>query len=124
MYHGTHEGAFLGVAPTHRKIQFENDLCGFRIGILQKELRHILQHLMTTPYVPPEGSLWSIPVANGDGLAARDSWKRSSLQFCRMARGFRSCQNSHACDNACGNGTSRRRIGAPRRSHFAGTASV
>jgi predicted ester cyclase len=22
-YHGTHEGTFLGVAPTHRKIQFE-----------------------------------------------------------------------------------------------------
>ena len=23
-YHGTHEGALLGVAPTHRKIQFES----------------------------------------------------------------------------------------------------
>jgi predicted ester cyclase len=23
-YHGTHEGAYLGVAPTHRKIQFED----------------------------------------------------------------------------------------------------
>jgi steroid delta-isomerase-like uncharacterized protein len=23
-YHGTHEGAFLGVSPTHRKIQFES----------------------------------------------------------------------------------------------------
>lgn len=22
-YHGTHEGPFLGIAPTHRKIQFE-----------------------------------------------------------------------------------------------------
>ena len=22
-YHGTHEGSFLGIAPTHRKIQFE-----------------------------------------------------------------------------------------------------
>ena len=23
-YHGTHEGPFLGIAPTHRKIQFES----------------------------------------------------------------------------------------------------
>ena len=37
-YHGTHEGPFLGIAPTHRKIQFE------RVDVMRVQNGKITDH--------------------------------------------------------------------------------
>ncbi len=57
-YHGTHEGAFFGIAPTRRKIQFETvDVMRVRDGKIAEHwgvanLFSLMQQLGALPATP------------------------------------------------------------------------
>ena len=52
-YHGTHEGPFLGIAPTHRKIQFET------VDVMRVQNGKITDHLGgRQPAVPHAADWW------------------------------------------------------------------